>query len=84
MAEHPCDGCMFFHPENRNVQCFNITMINRGPWHPDPTRRCNEYSRGTEALPGDNRPKVSERTVSSARGSRKKATKNKSRASAGS
>ena len=43
MKTEACDGCHWYDPTGIKVQCFNITMINRGGWNPIPPCRCVEY-----------------------------------------
>lgn len=60
-----CDGCIWYRADGIKVRCLNVTMVNRGAWHPIPQDRCKEYSDGLErktnvkhkkaarAIPGD-------------------------------
>ena len=35
-----CGGCHWYHPEDANVKCINLSMDN---WIPNPVARCGEY-----------------------------------------
>ena len=38
-----CDGCVWYWPDGVKCRCSNVTMVNRGGWHPLPEHRCEEY-----------------------------------------
>lgn len=43
MSEETCRGCIWYREFYPKIRCFNITMIDRGGWHPLPPGRCEEY-----------------------------------------